>query len=335
MSEKVDTTYLENRYNEPAPRPGVGQKAKRHCARWWWLHLIIFCVVFLIIALCLVYAAMPHIAQHDVNKSTLTFTELDFLEPTADSVTITQKGILHSYSMYTPTLDPFTASSWLVTNGTFGANPILTVEMPKIHAMHGDNNVSVSSQVASVVDTNQLNAFTIAALNQEYITTALTGKTKLHEGALPVTTVSYNKSTTYKGLNRLAGFNVTSPKINLTATTGTPNFIGFAFIPNPSIMTFAMGNVTLSLATAQAGVLGNATVENMTLVPGNNSLPMTAIIDQLAVLGSMDKSGNVLLQITGTSAVYNGVHLTYYEAALKSNVLSLEMNIAAILTGSA
>lgn len=96
----------------------------------------------------------------------------------------------------------------------------------------------------------------------------------------------------------------------------------------------AMGNVTLSLSTVQAGVVGNGTIENMTLVPGNNTLPMTATIDQLSVLGSMDTSGYVLMQITGTSAVYNGVHLTYYEAALESNVLSLEMNIAAILAGS-
>jgi hypothetical protein len=34
-------------------RPGFGQKAKRHCVRFWWLHLIIFCISFLIIALCL------------------------------------------------------------------------------------------------------------------------------------------------------------------------------------------------------------------------------------------------------------------------------------------
>jgi len=73
-----------------------------------------------------------------------------------------------------------------------------------------------------------------------------------------------------------------------------------------------MGNVTLSLSTAAQGVVGNATVNDMTLVPGNNTLPMTAIIDQDKVTKSMGADGMVELFILGTSSVYNGQHLTYY-----------------------
>jgi hypothetical protein len=32
---------------------GFLSKTKRHCAKWWWVHIIVFCIVFLIIALCL------------------------------------------------------------------------------------------------------------------------------------------------------------------------------------------------------------------------------------------------------------------------------------------
>jgi hypothetical protein len=115
------------------------------------------------------------------------------------------------------------------------------------------------------------------------------------------------------GLNGLAGFNVTGVKIDLTAKPGKPNLSGFAYIPNPSNMTIVMGNVTLSLSTAKEGIVGNSTINNMTLVPGNNTLPMTGIMDQTAVLASMDtKTGFVELEIVGTSAVYNGEHLVYY-----------------------
>lgn len=55
----------------------------------------------------------------------------------------------------------------------------------------------------------------------------------------------------------------------------------------------------------------------MTLRPGNNTLPMTGILDQTKVLSSMDKSGHVVLLITGNSAVYNGQHLTYYVSLWK------------------
>lgn len=116
------------------------------------------------------------------------------------------------------------------------------------------------------------------------------------------------------------------------------------------------GNVTLSLATASQGIVGNATIENFTIVPGNNTLPMYAIVDQVKMLSSLNfTTGMVNLTITGTSAVYNGQHLTYYvslalshtmirkpygtntmqETALASNVLQLQMNVTQVLIDSA
>jgi hypothetical protein len=97
------------------------------------------------------------------------------------------------------------------------------------------------------------------------------------------------------------------------------------------------GNVTLILTTAAQGVVGNSSILDMTLRPGNNTLPMTAIIDQLKVLSSEDKSlgvGMVELFITGNTSVYNGQHLTYYEKALASNKLSLIMNVTQVLADS-
>jgi hypothetical protein len=41
-------------------------------------------------------------------------------------------------------------------------------------------------------------------------------------------------------MNGLKGFNVTGVKINITAAAGEPNLSGFAFIPNPSVITVAM-----------------------------------------------------------------------------------------------
>jgi hypothetical protein len=42
------------------------------------------------------------------------------------------------------------------------------------------------------------------------------------------------------GLNGMAGFNVTGAKVNLTAPSGEPNLSGFAYVPNPSVITIAM-----------------------------------------------------------------------------------------------
>lgn len=61
-SEKaLESDFVENNGNgnhngqyAGAPRKrGFGSKVKRHCARFWWVHIIVFCVVFLIISLSL------------------------------------------------------------------------------------------------------------------------------------------------------------------------------------------------------------------------------------------------------------------------------------------
>lgn len=323
--------------NNVAGRPaavGFGAKAKRHCARWWWVHIIIFCISFLIIALCLTYVGMPRIAQHGVDESSLEMTDIEFLDPTPNTVTLTQKAILHSPSIYTPTLDPFNASLWLVTNGTFASEPMSILTMPRIHALHPKSNASVIGQTVQILNLDQITEYATQVLSLKNVSTALTGRTNLHEGKLPTVNIKYNTTTTYAGLNGLAGFNVTGAKVNLTAATGEPNLSGFAYIPNPTVLTVAMGNVTLSLQTVKEGVVGNATINNLTIAPGNNTLPMTATVDQTKVISSMDSNGFVDMVITGTSAVYNGQHITYYEKALSSNVLTLQMNIKQILSDS-
>lgn len=280
-----------------------------------------------------VYVAMPKIAQDGVNDSSLEITQLKFTDPTPDTIVLSQVGILHSPSMYTPTLDPFNASSYLVTDGQYASSPMVIIPLPKIHALHPKSTISVENREVSIVSLDALSDYTTAVLSNEYVTTALVGKTKLHEGALPVITVNYNQTSTYKGLNGLKGFNVTNVRVNLTALSG-PNLSGYAYIPNPSDMTIVMGDVTLELSTA-TGVVGNSTIANMTLVPGNNTLPMIGTMDQAKVLGSADlTTGIVELSIVGKSAIYNGEHLVYYERALASNNLSLALNVVQVVKDS-
>ncbi|PVH78542.1 hypothetical protein DL98DRAFT_561154 [Cadophora sp. DSE1049] len=313
-----------------------GQKAKRHCVRFWWAHLIAFCLIFLTVALLVVYVGMPRIAQHQVDDSSLEFREAYFLNPTSDSVEVTQKAILHNPSTFTPTLDPFPADLFLVTNGTYASVSMLTLPMPGIHAKKA-TNASIDNAVIQVNDLDALGDYAVAVMTQENITTALVGRTKLHLGKLPVQKIKFNSTSTYKALNSLKGFNTTDVLINALATPGTPNLRGNAFIPNQSLMTIEMGNVTLSLSVPIKGVdtiVGNATVLNFKIVPGDNSLPMFGIIDNTKVLPAL-VNGKVNMTIIGETSVRNGQHLTYYEKALKSNVLVLEMNVQQILADSA
>ncbi|EHK97566.1 hypothetical protein M7I_6654 [Glarea lozoyensis 74030] len=280
------------------------------------------------------YVGMPKIAQHDVDRSSLEFKALKFENPSMEEITLTQDGVLHNPSMYTPTLDSFKAGSYLVTNGSFGAKAIIDVQMPEIHATKPQSDQGVFKQVVPIVDIDQLTAYATEVVGNEYVETALAGKTKLHLGALPVVNVNYNSTSRYKGLNGLKGFNVTNVRINITAAAGTPNLVGNAFVPNPSVMTIEMGNVTLSLRTEKAGFIGTTTIPNFTLVPGDNNFPMTGTLNQTAVLASM-VDGIATMLIKGQNVTYNGVALTYYEAALASHELVLPMNVLQIVADSA
>ena len=142
---------------------------------------------------------MPRIAQHGIEESSIEFTNLEYLDPTPDSITVTQAAILHNPSVFTPTLDPFNLSIYLITNGTFGPTPMVNIPMPKIHVLHPESNASVVAQQVNIANLDQLTDYTIAALTLENVTLGLTGQTKLHEGKLPAFEVKYNSTTTYKG----------------------------------------------------------------------------------------------------------------------------------------
>lgn len=68
----------------------------------------------------------------------------------------------------------------------------------------------------------------------------------------------------------------------------------------------------LQISTTQQGVIGNCTVDDFTLKPGDNKLPMSAIVDESLALKSMQPNGLVDLMIIGQTSVYNGVHLPYF-----------------------
>lgn len=83
--------------------------------------------------------------------------------------------------------------------------------------------------------------------------------------------------------------------------------------------------------------IGYSLINNMLLKPGNNTLPMRSYTNQTTVLGLLGqtkyKSGILPISIVGNSSIYNGQHLPYFEAAIQSNTLLINMNIGQALGG--
>lgn len=140
------------------------------------------------------------------------------------------------------------------------------------------------------------------------------------------------------GLNKLSGLNISDVKIlsgkNEILSDGS-NLIANVSIPNPSVMTLDLGNVTMDLSV-DGKAIGTSLVPNLLLKPGNNVLPMQSKVDQLTILGliqSKYKDAVLPIDILGNSSVRNGEHLTYYEDAIKSNLIKLNLDVGPALAG--
>ncbi|MCJ1361358.1 hypothetical protein MMC16_000456 [Acarospora aff. strigata] len=335
------------------PKGRIGAKAKRHCQRFWWLHLIIFIVVLLVITLPLVFVGFPRIAQSNVNDSTLEIQSMIITDPRPQSFHLKQRSLIRSDSSYHPLLDAFNATLSIQDGGT-ARPPFATVELPAVHPA-AETPVDLDQNV-QVTDLGQYTNFAKVVLASEEYKLAVKGRTGLHQKGLRAITVGYDKVVTLKGtlpsakthngcgslaliachsivgLNGLKGFNVTSFQILLTASPDGANMIGKVYIPNPSVMTMEMGNVTMTLFVDSLQI-GTSTIPDLTLRPGPNTVDMRATTNQSLVLQKLAnyKDGILPVDIVGNSSVYNGRHLTYYEEALASNTLRVNLNVGRAL----
>jgi hypothetical protein len=90
--------------------------------------------------------------------------------------------------------------------------------------------------------------------------------------------------------------------------------------------------------TYEGTAIGVSNINDMTLKPGSNVLDMRSITDIAALMKKIiaDKSIPATLSVTatGNTSVYNGVHLPYYEAALKTNTFTIDLDVADMVKGA-
>ncbi|KAL4891225.1 hypothetical protein BDV59DRAFT_203670 [Aspergillus ambiguus] len=310
-----------------AAKPSFKSRLAAHFKRWWWVHLIIFIAVVLVIALPVVYVGYPNIAQGDIDASTLTVKEMVISDPASESFQLDQKQVIGTDSSYHPTIFAFDAAVSLLG----AATSFSTVRVPQIKS-HDGVEVHVQQRV-DLSDVDAFGEFSKAVMLNEEVDLNVFGKPQLKQGALPTITVTYNKTATMKGLNKLNGFKLLKMSLTKEQADGS-NSAGTVLIPNPSVITIAMGNVTLDLSV-DGTAIGQSFLNNLVLKPGDNQLPMTAKVDQTALAGMLEnykeKNYIVPVQITGNSSVYNGQHLTYFETALAANQLNVDLNVLEIL----
>jgi N-acetyl-gamma-glutamylphosphate reductase len=140
-----------------------------------------------------VYVGYPKIAQTDVNESTLNITSMVISDPTPDSFHLDQTQVIGSHSSFHPQIFAFTASVSLLG----AAAPFASVLVPAVQS--NDGAVVDVSQTLSLSDASAFGDYAKAVMLNEEIELNIYGTPVLQEGALPKTTVTYNKTVTMKG----------------------------------------------------------------------------------------------------------------------------------------
>lgn len=138
-------------------------------------------------------------------------------------------------------------------------------------------------------------------------------------------------------LDSFKGFSISDTTILLPPRPDGTNLIGNVSLPNPSVLTIQIGDIVLDIKSGDL-VIGNATVTDLTLHPGDNVVPMTGMLDLATILSnlpevlksqaSLFKTGNLTLDTITRSVVWNGHEVPYYTQVMSELTLVAEVPLA-------
>lgn len=330
MSDKPEVTEINTVASPVVTKPSFKSRVAAHYKKWWWAHLIGLIIVVLVVVLPVVYVGYPNLTQKAIDNSVLEIKSLGITDPTPDSFHIDQLQIIKTDSVFHPTFYSFNA-----TVGLLGAAAFATATIPQVKS-HDGVEVHVVQHLP-LTDVSAFGDFAIAVMHDEYVHLNVYGKPDIKQGSLPTINKTFNKTATMKGLNKLEGFKLSGMHLTTKASDGT-NTEGQVLIPNPSVMTISLGNVTLDLAV-NGTAIGESYIKDLTLKPGENTFSMRAKVDQLKMIDLMSKYPGTIVpvDITGSetnSSVYDGKPLSYFSRALASNKLRVDLNITEVIGSS-
>lgn len=304
--------------------------------------LLVIAILILVIILPIIYVAIPNKAQHDLNQSTLEVTSQEVTKTAPDGIHLKLESVARSTSKYHPTIEAFEAGLHLENGEDF-----LIINVPSTKA-EAETQI-VIDQDAKFASLDAFIAYNKLVMASDSFDVYMTGKPKLKLSGLPKMSVDYNKKVTMKGkrhhphsnrkpnasvgLNHLKGLNITDLEILAGDRKPLPdgsNMIGRVIIPNPSVMTLDLGNVTMNLQVNGTDI-GTSLLPNLVLHPGTNNVSMQSNVKLITVSALIAKSYPnkiIPLDISGNSSINaQGEHLTYFEEAIKSNTVKVDLNV--------
>jgi hypothetical protein len=140
-------------------------------------------------------------------------------------------------------------------------------------------------------------------------------------------------------LNQFKGFSISDSGLAPALDDGT-NLVGNATLPNKSVLTLDIGTIVLDVYSGDL-LIGNATLEDVTIYPGDNTFPLTGVLDLNMIIQNLGKvltsqasalkTGNLALDTITRTVTWNGTLVPYYTDVMKQLTLTANVAIADLL----
>ncbi|KAL4787315.1 hypothetical protein BJX76DRAFT_354262 [Aspergillus varians] len=333
--KQVESAPGEVSLVEPPVKQKKSQRLRRHFVRFWCCY-VFWAVIFLAIFLPVFFlVVIPAVAQLVVSKSSLLLVSARIVEPRADSILLSLEAALNLGVVFPVRIEPLTLA--IYNRDVDGNNTIFqsTIDATRIHgnATLGIQNVSTPVNVPLWTE------FVHRAVFEKDALLPVKGETNAYIGILK-SHVKVDKEIHLNALNSFAGFSIDKPKLLLPAQEDGTNLIANATLFNPSVMELEIGTTILDLKTGDY-ILGNATIDNLVLYPGNNSVAINGMIDLHYLIDNLHEileiqrhsisRGFLSLDCIGRSVVWGGEEVPYYTVAMKELTLKADVSLGSLV----
>ncbi|KAJ5692736.1 hypothetical protein N7462_002159 [Penicillium macrosclerotiorum] len=311
------------------------EKFARHWKRFWCCYLIgnvIFLAIFLPIFFLVI---IPAISQLVVDKSSLVLVNAAVMQPRPDSIKLTLQSALDLKVLLHVRIEPITLD--LFVRDTGANNPWATIDLPGMMIV-GNTTLGVSDQHTPLINETIWTNYVHDVVFKNESALSVKGSTNSYLGVLK-SHVTMDKDIKSQTLGKFAGFSISDSTLLFPSRDDGTNLIGNATLPNPSVLTIEIGTLVLDIKSGDL-VIGNATLTDITLKPGNNTYPLTGVLDLKKVLKNLGsvlasqasalKTGNLALDTITRSVVWNGTEVPYYTKVMSE--LTLTANVPLVST---
>ncbi|CAK7217117.1 hypothetical protein SCUCBS95973_003043 [Sporothrix curviconia] len=305
------------------------KKAKffTHLKRFWWVYAILAVCAIVLAVMLTIFIGVKNLAQSKINAAVLEVQGISCTNTDTNTFTLGINTTLKSGSTKA-TVKAFKGVMYLEDEPSH--TPFVTIDFPETQNMPFQTvNISQHVDIESIPALTTFNAW---LLNNESLRVTVLGYPDVKvPGISKNYGVTFKKTVTMPGLNGFAGLSVYNSSINITNFADGTNFHTTATIPNKSLVTFEIGNVTFN-TYLNGSLVGESYINDVLLAPGNNTYAFRSEIAQAPILAAVQsepgcETGIVPMDLSGKAVVNHGQPLAYFADALASHNTTVQIDL--------